>query len=174
MVIALFTDRAGNTPFLNRPRSLYCTLLCCALHILRLLQIEGLWPPYIYRCRFSTAVVQFECLCYILVILTILQTSTSKEITVCWLLGCLLTFFSNKIFFKLGAFSSVTQLCPTLCDPMDCSTPSLPVHHQLLELSQTHVQWVDDAIQPSHPLSSPSAFSLSQHQRYIKVCRLFF
>ena len=63
-------------------------------------------------------------------------------------------------------FSSVTQSCPTLCDPMDCSMPSLPVHHQLLELTQTHAHWVGDAIQPSHPLSSPStpAFNLSQHQ----------
>ena len=56
--------------------------------------------------------------------------------------------------------------CLTLCDPMDCSTPGLPVHHQLLEFTQTHVHWVGDAIQPSHPLSSPSpsAFNLSQHQ----------
>ena len=52
-------------------------------------------------------------------------------------------------------FSSVAQLCPTLCDPMDCSTPGFPVHHQLLELAQTHVHCVSDAIQPSHPLSSP-------------------
>ena len=59
-------------------------------------------------------------------------------------------------------FSSVTQLCPTLCDPMDCSTPGLPVHHQLPEFTQTHVHQVDDTIQPSHPLSShllpPSIF----------------
>ena len=63
-------------------------------------------------------------------------------------------------------FSSVAQSCPTLCDPMDCSTPGFPVHHQLLELTQTHVHRVSDAIQPSHPLSAPSpaAFSLSQHQ----------
>ena len=62
--------------------------------------------------------------------------------------------------------SSVTQSCPTLCDPMDCSTPGLPVHHQLPELAQTHIYRVSDAIQPSHPLSSPSppAFNLSQHQ----------
>ena len=62
-------------------------------------------------------------------------------------------------------FSSVTQSCPTLWDPMDCSRPGLPVHHQLLELTQTHVHWVSDAIQPSHPLSfpSPPAFNLSQH-----------
>ena len=61
---------------------------------------------------------------------------------------------------------SVTQSCPAPCDPMDCSTPGLPVHHQLPELAQTHVHWVGDAIQPSHPLLSlsPPTFSLSQHQ----------
>jgi len=53
-------------------------------------------------------------------------------------------------------FSSVTQSCPTLCDPMKCSTLGLPVHHQLPEFTQTHVHRVSDAIQPSHPLSSPS------------------
>ena len=52
-------------------------------------------------------------------------------------------------------FSSVTQSCPTLCDPMNRSTPGLSVHHQLPEFTQTHVHWVRDAIQPSHPLSSP-------------------
>ena len=61
--------------------------------------------------------------------------------------------------------SSVTQSCLTLCNPMDCSTPGLPVHHQLQELAQTHVHWVSDAIQLSHPLSFPSpVFNLSQHQ----------
>ena len=53
-------------------------------------------------------------------------------------------------------FSSVTQSCPTLCNPMNRSTPALPVHHHLPEFTQTHVLWVSDAIQPSHPLSSPS------------------
>ena len=63
----------------------------------------------------------------------------------------------------IAKFSLVTQSCPTLCDPMDCSTPGLPVHHQLLEFTQTHVHWVGDAIQPSHSLSSPSppAFNFS-------------
>ena len=63
-------------------------------------------------------------------------------------------------------FSSVTQSCPTLCNPMNCSMPDLPVHHQFLEFTQTHVHWVSDAIQPSHPLWSPSppTFSLSQDQ----------
>ena len=63
-------------------------------------------------------------------------------------------------------FSSVAQSCPTLCDPMNRSTPGLPVHRQLLEFTQTHVHRVSDAIQPSHPLSSPSppAPNPSQHQ----------
>ena len=63
-------------------------------------------------------------------------------------------------------FSSVAQSCPTLCDPMNCSTPGLPVHHQLPEFTQTHVHRVSDAIQPSHALSSPSppAPNPSQHR----------
>ena len=67
-------------------------------------------------------------------------------------------------------FSSVAQACPTLCDPMDCSTTGLPVHHQLVDLAQTHVHQVGDAIQPSHPLSSPSppAPNPSQHQGLFK------
>ena len=66
--------------------------------------------------------------------------------------------------------SSVAQLCPTLCDPMDCSTPGFSVHHQLPECTQTHVHWVGDAIQPSQSLSSPSppAFNLSHHQGLFK------
>ena len=64
----------------------------------------------------------------------------------------------------------VAQSCPTLCDPMDCSTPGFPGHHQLPELAQTNVHQVGDAIQPSHPLSSPSppTFNLSQHQGLFK------
>ena len=66
------------------------------------------------------------------------------------------------IFIK---FSSVAQSCPTVCDPINRSTPGLPLHHQLPEFTQTHVHWIGDAIQPSHPLSSPSppALNLSQH-----------
>ena len=67
---------------------------------------------------------------------------------------------------QIVQFSSVAQSCPTLCDPMNCSTPGLPVHHQLPEFTQTHVHWVGDAIQPSHPLLSPYPPSPnpSQHQ----------
>ena len=63
-----------------------------------------------------------------------------------------------KLTWKICSvqFSSVAQSWPTLCDPMNCSTPGLPVHHQLPEFTQTHVHWVNNAIQPSHPLSSPS------------------
>ena len=77
-------------------------------------------------------------------------------------------FFQGPPRIPESRFSSVqfTQLCPALCDTMNCSMPGLPVHHQLPEFTQTHVHWVSDAIQPSHPLSSPSppAFNLSQHQ----------
>ena len=67
-------------------------------------------------------------------------------------------------------FSSVTQLCLTLCSSMDCNTPGLPVHNQLPEFTKTYVHWVSDAIPPSHPLLSPSppAFNLSQHQGLFK------
>ena len=72
----------------------------------------------------------------------------------------------SQLQFSSVQFSSVAQSCPTLCDPMNHSTPGLPVHHQLLEFTQTHVHQVSDAIQPSHPLSSPfpPAPNPSQHQ----------
>ena len=75
-----------------------------------------------------------------------------------------------KIIFALLQFSSVVQSCPTLCDPMNLSMPGLPVHRQLLEFTQTHVHWVGDVIQLSHPLSSPSppALNLSQNQGLFK------
>ena len=85
----------------------------------------------------------------------------------------LLLTYPNRIIFILTLlvycapqFSSVAQSCLILCDPMDCSTPGLPAHQQLLELAQTHVHQVGDAIPPSHPLSSlsPPTFNLAQHQ----------
>ena len=74
---------------------------------------------------------------------------------------------ANEFWGKVSVqFSSVAHLCLTICDTMDCSMPGFPVHHQLPQLTQTHVHWVNDAIQPSHPLSSPfpPAFNLSQLQ----------
>ena len=71
-----------------------------------------------------------------------------------------------KLLDHISQFSSVAQSCPTLCDPTNCRTPGLPVHHHLPEFTQTHVHRISDAIQPSHPLLSPSlpAPKLSQHQ----------
>ena len=94
----------------------------------------------------------------------------------------LLCFFLNICIFVhmylcLGSldsyihqFSSVAQSCPTLCDPMNCSMPGLPIHHQLPEFTQTHVHRVSDATQPSHPLSSPfpPAPNPSQHQSFFQ------
>ena len=76
----------------------------------------------------------------------------------------------SRAIFTSVQFSSVAQSCPTLCDPMNYSTPGLPVHHQLPESTQTHVHRVGVAIQPSHPLSSPSppALNLSQRQGLFK------
>ena len=79
--------------------------------------------------------------------------------------GCKELGLTERLTHSLSMFSSVAQLCPTLCDPTDCSTPGFLVHHQLLEPTQTHVHRVGDAIQPSHPLSPPSpTFNLSQCQ----------
>ena len=76
----------------------------------------------------------------------------------------------RKPVLTVTLISSVTQSCLTLCNPKDCSMPGFPVHHQLLESTQTHVHRVGDAIQPSHPLSSlsPPAFNLSQHQGFFQ------
>ena len=81
-----------------------------------------------------------------------------------------MVYILPNIFPASVHFSSVAQLCPTLCDSMNHSTPGLPVHHQLLESTQTHGHWVGDAIQPSHPLSSPSPpdLNLSQHQGFFQ------
>ena len=76
--------------------------------------------------------------------------------------------FTNKIINQ--SINSATHSCPTLCEPMNCSTPGLPLHYQLPESTQIYVHWVGHAIQPSHPLSSPSplAFILSKHQGLVK------
>ena len=75
-------------------------------------------------------------------------------------LTSLLFFLQNRLFCEVAVVVQ-WMLCPTLCDPMDCSTPGLPVYHQLPEFTQTHAHRVGDAIQPSHPLSSPSPLDLN-------------
>ena len=94
------------------------------------------------------------------------NTNLDKEGFKKW---CCVNHILSSVKEKLH-LSSVAQSCPTLCDPMDCSKPGLPVHHQLPEFTQTHVHWVGDVIQSSHPLSSPSppAFNISQHQGLFK------
>ena len=84
--------------------------------------------------------------------------------------GCFCLYIFLYIMKSFACVCSVAQSCPTLCNLMNCSMPGLPVHHQLLEFTQTHVLWVGDAIQPSDPLSSPSppALNLSQHQGLFK------
>ena len=71
------------------------------------------------------------------------------------------TMPEEAVYPHLISISSVTQSCPTLCNTTDCSTPGFPFHHQLPELIQTHVHWVGDAIQPSHPLSFPSPYTFN-------------
>ena len=77
-----------------------------------------------------------------------------------------MSVFLYTRFAFIIQFSSVALFCPTLCNPVSCSTPDLPVHHQLMEFTQTHLHQVSDTIQPSHPLSfpSPPASNPSQHQ----------
>ena len=94
-------------------------------------------------------------------------TSVFKKLFLSLILAYSQNQYLNPSFEKGSVqFSSVAQSCLTLCDPMNHSTPGLPVHHQLPEFTQAHVHWVSDAIQPSHPLSSPSppASNPSQHE----------
>ena len=96
-----------------------------------------------------------------------LNTNFSYSIELALFLCVMLNFLVLKSSFMIMVqFSSVAQSCLTLCDLMNRSMPGLPVHHQCLEFTQTHVHWVGDAIQPSHPLSfpSPPALTLYQHQ----------
>ena len=93
----------------------------------------------------------------------------------CWIhkmLSSLIKTKTENIIFSLISvqFTLLTQSCLTLCNPMDCSMPGLPVHHQLPEFTQIHVHQVSDAIQPSHPLSfpSPPTLNLSHHQGLFK------
>ena len=96
------------------------------------------------------------------------SSSSSHYVSLIFLFLCQVQWVFLKLLsttYVSVQFSSVTQSCLTLCNRMDCSTPGFPVHHQLLEPAQTHVHRVNDAIQTSHPLASPSpAFNLSQNQ----------
>ena len=145
----------------------------------------GIWKEFI--CRFGTSLTSFvsESLPLISHWTDILEFHylTPQARLSTWFLAAswfmFLALFRGKSCINIDfiiivwvrvQFSSVTQSCPNLHDPMNCSTPGLPVHHQLPEFTQTHVRWVGDAIQPSHPLSSPSppAPNPSQHQSLLQ------
>ena len=131
--------------------------------IVRHMVIEPLAPPRKSSCLNHLGEI-FKPIYSFTVILILL--SMGHVLQVSWLSH----WKKYVITFLRIQFSSVTQSCPTLCDPMDCSMPGFPVHHELLELTQTHVHWVGDAIQPSSLLSSPypPAFNHSQHQGLFK------
>ena len=91
-------------------------------------------------------------------------------ITLLWIIYAMY----QRVFRIISSVGSIAQSCLTLCEPMNCSTPSLPAHHQLSEFSQTYVHWVGDAIQPSNPLSSPSPFALNLYSiRVFQMNQLF-
>ena len=94
----------------------------------------------------------------------------SRDITLSTKVHLVKSMVFPVVMYGCDHFSSVAQSCPTLSYPMGCIRPDLPVHNQLQELTQTHVHWVGDAIQPSHPLSSPSppTFNVVQHQGLFK------
>ena len=141
----------------------------CAQSCLTLCDPHGLWPPRLL-CPCSFPGKNTGAGCHFL-LQGILLTQGSIPGTISWV-----SSIGRRILYHCATweaclrvsvqFSSVAQSCPTLCDPMNRSTPGLPVHHQLLEFTQTHVHRVSDAIQPPHPLSSPPppAPNPSQHQ----------
>ena len=133
--------------------------------------------PTVHKCSsFSTAsptLAIFWVLCIVVCFCCLIFGHINECEGILFIATCSVFIFHeyNTLTLRiLFQFSSVTQSCLTLCDPLDCSTPGLPVHHQLPKFTQTHVHPVGDAIQPSHPLSSPSppALNLSQHQGLFK------
>ena len=137
------------------------------------------WCIYIYNCYIFFLDWPLD---YYVVSLFVSCNSVYFKIYLVWFKYCYFflwfpflwnTFLHPLTFSLCGSLDlkwiccccSVAQSCPTLCDPMDCSTPGFPVLNHLLEFAQTHVHWDGDAIQPPHPMSSPSlAFNLSQHE----------
>ena len=121
---------------------------------------------YSFSPSFYKIIHNFSKIAFYLIKLKMLVYLITDFIYTKTLLTEIILSLSILLSFSSVHFSSVPQSCPTLCDAMNRSTPGLPVHHQLPEFTQTHIQRVSDAIQPSHPLSSPSppAPNPSQHQ----------
>ena len=130
--------------------------------------VSNLWPHALYSLPGSSVhgILQAIILEWVAIYFPRGSSQPKNWIQVSCLAGRFTDWATREGALKHFQFSSVVQLCPTLCDPMNRSTPGLPVHHQLPEFPQTHDHWVSDAIQPSHPVSSPSptAPNLSQHQ----------
>ena len=133
----------------------------CVILLLKTLQ----WPPIAIRTK--SKVLTVACKAFQLSDLISLP-SLSLPVSLSFSELCSQSGLLSVFCAKLLPFSSVAQSWPTLCDPMNRSMPGLPVHHQLPEFTQTHVHWVSDGIQPSHPVSSPSppAPNPSQHQSF--------
>ena len=123
----------------------------------RLLDIKGQGENFMHWWSRICTLTLFQNLCLLIITYCLSYSINLRN-------GIFSTISVNNDAISL--FSSVAQLCSTLCDPMDCSTPGFPVHHKLPEPAQAHVHRAGDAIEPSYPLSSPSppAFNLSQHQ----------
>ena len=113
----------------------------------------------------KSQLIKCHCVIDIIFKINIGQGANSKSKTLYFIYVALLILQQLQEMLKMVQFRSVALSCLTICDPIDCSISGLPVHYQLLELTQIHVHWVGDAIQPPHPLWSPSppAFNLSQH-----------
>ena len=144
--------------FSNIPSNEYWGLISFSIDWFDLLSIQGTLKSLLQH-HTSKASILWLC-AFIMVHLSHPYITAAKAIAL-----TIQTFVSNNV-----QFSSVAQSCPTLCDPMNRSMPGFPVHHQLPESTQTHVHRVGDAIQPSHPLLSPSppALNPSQHQGLFK------
>ena len=131
----------------------------CILSIQSLSCVRLFVTPWTVACQASLSVTNSWSL---LKLMSIESVIPPNHLILCHLLLLLPSVFSSIRVFSIESFSSVAQSCPTLCDPMNRSTPGHPVHHQHPESTQTHVRCVGDAIQPSHPLSSclllPSVF----------------
>ena len=133
------------------------------------LWLSGSWRSFLYS---SSA---YSCHLFLISFASVISISFLSFIVpiFAWSVPLVSLIFLKRSLVFPFLFSSVAQLCPTLCIPIDCSTPGLPVHHEFLEFTQTHEHRVSDAIQPSHPLLSPSppARNPSQHQGLFKWVR---
>ena len=158
-----------------------CPSLCSSLRCIPRIRIAGSYVNSMLNFTVSTVAVQF----YISISISLsapvslhpnkrLSFSVSLIINILHYCGTFVLINKYRYIITNWSpsvqFRSVAQSCPILRDPMDHSTPGFPVHHQLPQFTQTHVHWTADAIQPSHPLSSPSppALNLSQHQGLLK------